>query len=365
MLFAQLPVHGDYFTDLFPAFLLSGVGLALAFVPMSIGALTGVRPADAGVASGLINTNQQIGGAIGVALATTIATTVTSHYVAGHPGTTAMTEAALTHGFAIAFYVLAGLAALGAILAAVMLESKPAQAEPQPAEEPVVDLRAASDVPPVPADRVAYADGVAYADTGRHASVDSVVAARLAARARRKSQASKRGADSAAASRRARGSSECSPGQTATGAMVSAIDPADHRAVRAGEQGGVLPRQQLAAHDRASHGLDRLDGPGECRHNHRPVWTAQNVIDHETVHGVQGALDPRPGQVVRCLLLGAARAVEPHQVDDRGRVDGLTVADIVDHLVDVVARQREKAAGPAARGCAPRPPRRPRSSPTA
>jgi EmrB/QacA subfamily drug resistance transporter len=151
VLFAQLPVHGDYFTDLFPAFLLSGIGLALAFVPMSIGALTGVRPADAGVASGLITTNQQVGGAIGVALATTIATTVTSHYVQGHPGTTAMTGAALTHGFAVAFYVLAGLAALGAVLAAVMLESQPAQPEHLPVnrgvELPVVDLRAATDVP--------------------------------------------------------------------------------------------------------------------------------------------------------------------------------------------------------------------------
>src|SRR5439155_27118103 len=77
VLFARLPVHGDYFTDLFPAFLISGVGLAFAFVPMSIGALTGVRQSDAGIASGLINTNQQIGGAIGVAAATTIATTFT------------------------------------------------------------------------------------------------------------------------------------------------------------------------------------------------------------------------------------------------------------------------------------------------
>ena len=57
--------------------MISGLGLALAFVPMSIGALTGVRQADAGVASGLINTTQQIGGAIGVALATTVATTFT------------------------------------------------------------------------------------------------------------------------------------------------------------------------------------------------------------------------------------------------------------------------------------------------
>src|SRR5438874_199650 len=61
VLFARLPVHGNYFSDLFPAFIISGLGLALAFVPMSIGALTGVSSADAGVASGLINTNQQIG----------------------------------------------------------------------------------------------------------------------------------------------------------------------------------------------------------------------------------------------------------------------------------------------------------------
>src|SRR5881398_3855006 len=112
VLFARLPVDGHYFTDLFPAFLISGVGLALAFVPMSIGALTGVRPADAGIASGLINTNQQIGGAIGVAAATTIATTFTTRYVDVHVGTNAFSGAALTHGFQIAFYVLAAVAAL-------------------------------------------------------------------------------------------------------------------------------------------------------------------------------------------------------------------------------------------------------------
>jgi EmrB/QacA subfamily drug resistance transporter len=129
VLFARLPVHGHYFTDLFPAFMISGLGLALAFVPMSIGALTGVRQSDAGVASGLINTTQQIGGAIGVALATTIATSFTTRYVDAHAGTNAFSGAALTHGFQIAFYVLAALAGLGAVLAALLLESKPA--EPQ------------------------------------------------------------------------------------------------------------------------------------------------------------------------------------------------------------------------------------------
>jgi EmrB/QacA subfamily drug resistance transporter len=125
VLFARLPVHGHYFADLFPAFLISGLGLALAFVPMSIGALTGVQEADAGVASGLINTTQQIGGAVGVALATTIATSFTTHYVGDHAGASAFGGAALTHGFEVAFYVLAGLAAAGALLSAVLIEGKP------------------------------------------------------------------------------------------------------------------------------------------------------------------------------------------------------------------------------------------------
>jgi EmrB/QacA subfamily drug resistance transporter len=132
VLFARLPVDGNYFTDLFPAFIISGLGLALAFVPMSIGALTGVGQSEAGVASGLINTTQQIGGAIGVAVATTVATTFTARYVDTHAGSAAFSGPALTHGFSIAFYVLAGLAALGAVLSALMLESKPGHAERAP-----------------------------------------------------------------------------------------------------------------------------------------------------------------------------------------------------------------------------------------
>jgi EmrB/QacA subfamily drug resistance transporter len=137
VLFAQLPVQGHYFWDLFPAFLLSGIGLAMAFVPMSIGALTGVEQSDAGVASGLINTSQQIGGAIGVAAATTIATTFTSHYVHAHPLSNALSGNALTHGFQITFYVLAGLALAGAVVAATLAESRPRVAV-EPAEDAVL-----------------------------------------------------------------------------------------------------------------------------------------------------------------------------------------------------------------------------------
>ena len=145
VLYARLPVHGHYFWDLFPPFILSGVGLALAFVPMSIGALSGVKESEAGVASGLINTSQQVGGAIGVAAATTIATTFTTHYVHAHAGVTGFSGAALTHGFEITFYVLAGVAAAGALAAAILTESNPAriQADEAPAEELDVALEAA------------------------------------------------------------------------------------------------------------------------------------------------------------------------------------------------------------------------------
>jgi EmrB/QacA subfamily drug resistance transporter len=137
VLYARLPVDGHYFTDLFPAFIISGLALAFAFIPMQIGALTGVRQSDAGVASGLINTSQQIGGAIGVAVATTIATTFTNRYVDAHVGVSALSGAALTHGFKIAFYVLAAIAAAAALIAALMLEPQPSpasQAEPAAAD---------------------------------------------------------------------------------------------------------------------------------------------------------------------------------------------------------------------------------------
>ena len=129
VLYARLPVDGHYFCDLFPPFLLSGIGMAFAFIPATIGALAGVRDSDAGVASGLINTTQQIGGAIGVAAATTIATTFTNHYVHSHVGSTAFSAAALTHGFQVAFYALAATAAVGAVVAALLIEPKPAEVE--------------------------------------------------------------------------------------------------------------------------------------------------------------------------------------------------------------------------------------------
>jgi len=138
LLYTRLPVNGHYFWDLFPAFLIGGIGFAFAFVPMSIGALSGVGRRDAGVASGLLNTSQQIGGAIGVAIATTIATTYTTRF-ATHHHVTASSPHALTHGFVVAFYVLAAISIAGSLLSAALIESQPAA--PESEEAPIGDLQ--------------------------------------------------------------------------------------------------------------------------------------------------------------------------------------------------------------------------------
>ena len=75
--FTQVSVGGSYVADLLPGFLIIGVGIGFSFVPISIAALAGIQPAEAGLASGLINTSQQIGGALGIAALSTIATSQT------------------------------------------------------------------------------------------------------------------------------------------------------------------------------------------------------------------------------------------------------------------------------------------------
>jgi EmrB/QacA subfamily drug resistance transporter len=111
--YTQIPVDGSYASDLLPGYLLVGVGLAFAFVPVSIAALSGVSHDEAGLASGLINTAQQIGGAMGVALASTV---FTNHLGTGQP-----TLETLTDAYAQGFWLLAGFAALGLLATLVFI----------------------------------------------------------------------------------------------------------------------------------------------------------------------------------------------------------------------------------------------------
>jgi EmrB/QacA subfamily drug resistance transporter len=130
LLLAQVPVGGEYVPDLLPGLLLSGFGLGLAFVAFSIGALEGVSARDAGLASGLSNTTQQIGGALGTAIMSTLAITRTEDLLAGG---TAQPQA-LTEGFQLALYASVGLAVAGALaVLALVRPGRTQEAEAGPA----------------------------------------------------------------------------------------------------------------------------------------------------------------------------------------------------------------------------------------
>jgi EmrB/QacA subfamily drug resistance transporter len=112
---------GTYLGDiLFPS-LLAAVGLGFAFVPVTIASVTGTRPDEAGLASGLINTSQQVGGALGLAVLATVATGRTDDVIAAGERSPAV---ALTEGFQDAFLAGAGLALLGALLGAILISSR-------------------------------------------------------------------------------------------------------------------------------------------------------------------------------------------------------------------------------------------------
>ena len=104
----QVPVHGHFVGNLLGPFMVAGAGTAFAFIPISIAALAGVSEHQAGLASGLLNTSQQLGGAIGIAIASSVAASHTQTLL--HAGNSA--PAALTGGFQSAFWVLGAIALL-------------------------------------------------------------------------------------------------------------------------------------------------------------------------------------------------------------------------------------------------------------
>jgi EmrB/QacA subfamily drug resistance transporter len=131
--YSQITADGSYVSDLLPGYLLVGVGIAFAFVPVSIAALAGVAEREAGLASGLINTSQQIGGAVGVAVASTVFTTRFDSLVSdGNP-----IPVALTGGYRWGFWALAVFGA-AAVIAAVTLIRREEMAE-TPTPAPAVD----------------------------------------------------------------------------------------------------------------------------------------------------------------------------------------------------------------------------------
>ena len=112
---------GSYLSDILGPSLLAGAGLGFAFVPVTIAATSGVPADESGLASGLINTAQQVGGALGLAILATVASGRTDNVIASGQHNPAI---ALTEGFQNAFLVGAGFAVLGAVLAATLISSR-------------------------------------------------------------------------------------------------------------------------------------------------------------------------------------------------------------------------------------------------
>jgi EmrB/QacA subfamily drug resistance transporter len=133
--FTQVSVDGSYWADLFPGFLVLGVAIPFAFVPLTIAALAGTKPREAGLASGLINTTQQIGGAVGIAILSTIAVSTTDDAVAsGKP-----VPIALTDGFVNAFWAGTAIAFVGLLVSIFMVRGRDLQQQPTPAAEAALE----------------------------------------------------------------------------------------------------------------------------------------------------------------------------------------------------------------------------------
>ena len=117
-LLALAPVDGHYWQHLFPSFVLMGLGAGLGFPPLMGLAMAGVEPQDAGLASGLVNTTAQVGGALGLAVLASVTSARTDHLLASGKSQLA----ALTGGYHVGFWISAGLIALGVIVAIVLFE---------------------------------------------------------------------------------------------------------------------------------------------------------------------------------------------------------------------------------------------------
>ncbi|MDQ2835989.1 MAG: DHA2 family efflux MFS transporter permease subunit [Actinomycetota bacterium] len=121
---AMVPVAGGYWLHLFPPLALIGLGAGLCFPPLMGLAMSGATPQDAGLASGLINTTGQVGGALGLAVLATLTSTRTAHLTAaGHS-----TAVALTGGYHLGFWISAALVVLGIVVALLVLQ--PAAEQP-------------------------------------------------------------------------------------------------------------------------------------------------------------------------------------------------------------------------------------------
>jgi hypothetical protein len=130
--FSRLGVDSSYVSAVLLPEILVSIGMGLTFVPMSSTALAGIDTRDAGVASALVNTTQQVGGALGTAFLNTMAATAAANYLASHAKSALATRAAAVHGYTTAFAVSAILLAGSALVAGVIIRTSREQIERDP-----------------------------------------------------------------------------------------------------------------------------------------------------------------------------------------------------------------------------------------
>jgi EmrB/QacA subfamily drug resistance transporter len=135
VLFARAPVDGSYLTDVLPVLIVLAVGIGVSFPPLIALAMSGATPQEAGLASGLVNTAAQVGGALGLAVLATVSASRSAHLADAGQGA----AAALTGGYHLAFLISAGLVVAAIVVALVVIEPERQAAghtepEPEPAE---------------------------------------------------------------------------------------------------------------------------------------------------------------------------------------------------------------------------------------
>ena len=123
LLFTRLTPHGSYLTHVLPALLLTGVGMGSIFAPAFSTATLGVDRSDAGIASAMVNTSQQVGGSVGTALLSTIFASAAASYASAHAHAVGLASTATIHGYTTAFYWAAAIFGLGLLIALLVLPS--------------------------------------------------------------------------------------------------------------------------------------------------------------------------------------------------------------------------------------------------
>jgi EmrB/QacA subfamily drug resistance transporter len=142
LLFARVPVDGTYVVDVLPVMIIMSVGIGVSFPPLIALAMASAQPQDAGLASGVVNTSAQVGGALGLAVLATVSASRTEHLAAGGRSV----AEALTGGYHLAFFIAAGLVVAAMLVAVVVLEREPQAAAPLAEPDPAAGHQAQAQV---------------------------------------------------------------------------------------------------------------------------------------------------------------------------------------------------------------------------